>query len=54
MSLGFFDDILIPPEALQHPSHFDENDQVQIKLVKNIVMVVRFLGLDKVQLESEI
>jgi DNA-directed RNA polymerase III subunit RPC8 len=28
ISLGFFDDILLPPEALQHPSKFDENDQV--------------------------
>ena len=29
ISLGFFDDILLPPEALQHPSKFDENDQVR-------------------------
>ena len=29
LSLGFFDDILIPPEALQHPHRFDESDQVQ-------------------------
>ena len=28
LSLGFFDDILIPPEALQHPHRFDESDQV--------------------------
>ena len=28
LSLGFFDDILIPPEALQHPHRFDETDQV--------------------------
>lgn len=30
LSLGFFDDILIPPEALQHPYRFDETDQVWV------------------------
>jgi len=30
LSLGFFDDILIPPEALQHPHRFDESDQVWV------------------------
>lgn len=30
MTLGFFDDILIPPEKLQHPSRFDETEQVWI------------------------
>jgi len=30
LSLGFFDDILIPPEALQHPHRFDETDQVWV------------------------
>jgi DNA-directed RNA polymerase III subunit RPC8 len=34
VSLGFFDDIVIPPEALQHPYRFDENEQVsEMKLV---------------------
>ncbi len=28
VSLGFFDDIMIPSEALQHPCRFDESDQV--------------------------
>ncbi|KAL1518249.1 hypothetical protein ABEB36_001898 [Hypothenemus hampei] len=27
VSLGFFDDILIPPNALQHPSKFNETEQ---------------------------
>ncbi|XP_033631113.1 DNA-directed RNA polymerase III subunit RPC8-like [Asterias rubens] len=30
ISLGFFDDILIPPEALQQPSKFDETEQVWV------------------------
>jgi len=30
LSLGFFDDILIPSEALQHPHRFDESDQVWV------------------------
>lgn len=30
MSLGFFDDILIPPSALQHPSRFDETEQAWV------------------------
>ena len=30
VTLGFFDDIVIPPEALQHPSRFDENEQVWV------------------------
>ncbi|XP_013775655.1 DNA-directed RNA polymerase III subunit RPC8-like [Limulus polyphemus] len=30
VSLGFFDDILIPPDSLQHPSRFDETEQVWI------------------------
>ena len=30
MTLGFFDDILIPPEGLQHPSRFDEREQIWI------------------------
>uniref|UniRef100_UPI00358E2D35 DNA-directed RNA polymerase III subunit RPC8 isoform X1 n=1 Tax=Myxine glutinosa TaxID=7769 RepID=UPI00358E2D35 len=28
VSLGFFDDIIIPPESLQQPSKFDETEQV--------------------------
>ncbi|XP_046560323.1 LOW QUALITY PROTEIN: DNA-directed RNA polymerase III subunit RPC8-like [Haliotis rubra] len=28
LSIGFFDDILIPPDALQHPSRFDEQEQL--------------------------
>ncbi|XP_067672408.1 DNA-directed RNA polymerase III subunit RPC8-like [Haliotis asinina] len=28
VSIGFFDDILIPPDALQHPSRFDEQEQL--------------------------
>lgn len=30
VSLGFFEDILIPPEALQHPQRFDEAEQVWV------------------------
>ncbi|CAH1274246.1 POLR3H [Branchiostoma lanceolatum] len=30
VSLGFFDDILIPPDALQQPSKFDESEQVWV------------------------
>uniref|UniRef100_A0A1B6CV80 RNA polymerase III subunit C25 n=1 Tax=Clastoptera arizonana TaxID=38151 RepID=A0A1B6CV80_9HEMI len=30
VTLGFFDDILIPPASLQHPSHFNEAEQVWI------------------------
>uniref|UniRef100_A0A1B6ILS1 DNA-directed RNA polymerase III subunit RPC8 n=1 Tax=Homalodisca liturata TaxID=320908 RepID=A0A1B6ILS1_9HEMI len=30
VTLGFFDDILIPPSNLQHPSRFDETEQVWV------------------------
>jgi len=30
VSLGFFDDIVIPPTALQHPSRFDETEQAWV------------------------
>lgn len=30
MTLGFFDDILIPPTALQHPSRFEEAEQAWV------------------------
>lgn len=30
VTLGFFDDILIPPSALQNPSRFDETEQAWI------------------------
>lgn len=30
VSLGFFDDIIIPPRALQHPSRFDETEQAWV------------------------
>uniref|UniRef100_A0A2K6MA12 DNA-directed RNA polymerase subunit n=1 Tax=Rhinopithecus bieti TaxID=61621 RepID=A0A2K6MA12_RHIBE len=30
VSLGFFDDILIPPESLQQPAKFDEMEQVWV------------------------
>ncbi|XP_026276992.1 DNA-directed RNA polymerase III subunit RPC8 [Frankliniella occidentalis] len=30
VTLGFFDDIVIPPSALQHPSRFDETEQVWV------------------------
>ena len=30
VSLGFFDDIILPSEALQHPHRFDETDQVWV------------------------
>ena len=30
VTLGFFDDILIPPEALQHPSRFEEAEQAWV------------------------
>ena len=32
VTLGFFDDIVIPPEALQHPYRFDENEQVWVEI----------------------
>lgn len=28
--MGFFDDILIPPSALQHPSKFNETEQAWV------------------------
>lgn len=28
--MGFFDDILIPPTALQHPSNFNETEQAWV------------------------
>ncbi|XP_063235762.1 DNA-directed RNA polymerase III subunit RPC8 isoform X2 [Bacillus rossius redtenbacheri] len=30
VTLGFFDDVIIPPAALQHPSRFDETEQVWV------------------------
>lgn len=30
VTLGFFDDILIPPSALQHPSRFEEAEQAWV------------------------
>lgn len=30
VSLGFFEDILIPEDALQHPSRFDEREQLWV------------------------
>ncbi|CAG9763345.1 unnamed protein product [Ceutorhynchus assimilis] len=30
VTLGFFDDILIPPNALQHPSKFNETEQAWV------------------------
>lgn len=30
VTLGFFDDILIPPAALQHPSRFEEAEQAWV------------------------
>lgn len=30
VSLGFFDDILIPPAVLQHPSRFEETEQAWV------------------------
>ncbi|MFT7797872.1 DNA-directed RNA polymerase III subunit RPC8 [Arapaima gigas] len=30
VSLGFFDDIIIPPESLQQPAKFDETEQVWV------------------------
>lgn len=30
VTLGFFDDILIPPTALQHPSRFEETEQAWV------------------------
>lgn len=30
VSLGFFDDIIIPPSSLQHPSRFDETEQAWV------------------------
>lgn len=28
--MGFFDDIIIPPSSLQHPSRFDETEQAWV------------------------
>lgn len=30
VTLGFFDDIIIPPASLQHPSRFDETEQAWV------------------------
>lgn len=30
VTLGFFDDILIPPTAMQHPSRFEETEQAWV------------------------
>lgn len=30
VTLGFFDDVLIPPTALQHPSRFEETEQAWV------------------------
>lgn len=30
VTLGFFDDILLPPTALQHPSRFEEAEQAWV------------------------
>lgn len=30
VTLGFFDDVLIPVNALQHPSRFDETEQAWV------------------------
>ena len=30
INLGFFDDIFLPAQALQHPCRFDESDQVWV------------------------
>lgn len=30
VTLGFFDDIVIPPDALQHPSRFEEAEQAWV------------------------
>lgn len=35
VSLGFFDDILIPSDALQYPSRFDEQEQLWVWLYEN-------------------
>lgn len=34
VTLGFFDDILIPPTALQHPSRFEEAEQAWVWIYK--------------------
>ncbi|XP_054714989.1 DNA-directed RNA polymerase III subunit RPC8-like isoform X2 [Uloborus diversus] len=35
VSLGFFDDILIPQDVLQHPSRFDEKEQLWVWVFSN-------------------
>ena len=30
MTLGFFEDIVIPPHKLQHPSRFDQMEQAWV------------------------
>ncbi|XP_072759373.1 DNA-directed RNA polymerase III subunit RPC8 [Anoplolepis gracilipes] len=34
VTLGFFEDIIIPPHKLQHPSHFNQTQQMWIWLYK--------------------
>lgn len=36
VTLGFFEDIIIPPHKLQHPSRFDQIDQVWVWEYKNV------------------
>ncbi|XP_072028275.1 DNA-directed RNA polymerase III subunit RPC8-like [Amphiura filiformis] len=62
VTLGFFDDILIPPEALQQPSHFDETEQVWVwqyqsedgthDLFMDVNEVIRFRVVDKVFVDT--
>ncbi|KFM81263.1 DNA-directed RNA polymerase III subunit RPC8, partial [Stegodyphus mimosarum] len=35
VSIGFFDDILIPQDVLQHPSRFDEKEQLWVWVFSN-------------------
>lgn len=62
VTLGFFDDILIPPEALQQPSHFDETEQVWVwqyqsdegthDLFMDINETIRFRVVDEIFVDT--
>ncbi len=44
VSLGFFDDVLIPPDQLQHPYRFDDAEQVRRDQTKLNLKNCRFRG----------
>ncbi|CAK8696330.1 DNA-directed RNA polymerase III subunit RPC8-like [Clavelina lepadiformis] len=62
ISLGFFDDIVVPPEGLQQPSKFDDSEQVWVweyeteegthDLFMDINEPVRFRVVDEVFVDT--